>query len=379
MVYIFYLLSITMVIYSGFLLFLIIGNNFTDKNEVISDFPSVSVIIAIRNGKKSIYNLISDLSNQKYSGDVEFILVDDESDDITCEAIKEVAKKDSRFIYESSKNGDLALQMKKRALDAGINQAKSEWLLFTDVDCRLQPEWVAGMANYFNKKNDYIIGYSSVNWGKTFLNMFQAIDFFLLLIAARGASNLGYPLACTGQNQAYRKSLYKQVGGFSKIYNQRQGDDSLFLNICKKWGKASIVYADDYNCHVLSRQERTWGSLLNQRLRWSGDANIMWKVNIKFYILMVAIFLLHIILILLLVISILEHSYFPIFIKFMMIKFIMEFLLYFSGISQLNKPIYLRGFIVWYFIHIPYIALMGLGSFFQSRLNWKGRRLQALF
>ena len=80
-----------------------------------------------------------------------------------------------------------------------------------------------GMACYFTNDNDYVIGHSDVKSGNTLLNIFQALDYFLLLVAARGAANLGHPLACTGQNQAYRKSLYQRVGGFSRIKNHIQG------------------------------------------------------------------------------------------------------------------------------------------------------------
>ena len=378
MIYLHYLLFATMIIYSSFLLWLIIGNSFTSEKKLVSEFPPVSVLVAIRNGAISLPNLISDLSKQEYSGDVEFILIDDESQDATAQIIKEATNKDNRFIYENSTAGDSSLHMKKRALDAGISIAKHEWLLFTDVDCRLQYRWIDGMAKYFSKKNDYIIGHSDVNWGSRLLNIFQSLDFLLLLIAARGSAKLGYPLACTGQNQAYRKTLYKKVKGFSRICNERQGDDTLFLQICKKWGKASIKYADDFTTHVVSRQEKTWSSFLNQRIRWSGDANVMWKFNMGFYTLMLAFFLLHFILMILLIISIWSYSYFPILVKFMTLKFFLEFLVYFSGFQKLNKPMKFIGFILWYFIHIPYFVLIGVGSFFHKGLNWRGRRLGLL-
>ena len=64
--------------------------------------PPVSVVVAVRNGEKSIARLIDRLLNQSYSGNVEFILVDDESTDNTKDTIYEVIKNDSRFKYASS-------------------------------------------------------------------------------------------------------------------------------------------------------------------------------------------------------------------------------------------------------------------------------------
>jgi len=354
------------------------GNMFPDKKSLHFSCPPVSIIVAIRNGENALPNLIRDLETQNYKGEVEFILVDDESEDKTCQIIQKIAQKDKRFIYETSMNGSDSLQLKKRAIDAGINKSRNEWLLFTDVDCRLLPGWIMGMARYFTNDNDYVIGHSDVKMGNGLQNLFQSLDFFLLLVAARGSANLKHPWACTGQNQAYRKSLYQKVGGFSRIKTMIQGDDSLFMNLCKKLGDAVVVFSDDFQSHVIARQEKTWISLLKQRLRWSGDANIMWKVNMEFYLFIMGFFLLHFTLLILFSISILYPFYFTVLVKFLTIKFILEFFLYFSGVRQLDKPLYFKEFILWFFIHIPYVVLMGLGSFFSNRINWRGRKLHFL-
>ena len=356
------ILLIMMVIYLGLLIWLIIGNIFPDTKKSKSEFPPVSIIVAIRNGENSLPHLIADLSGQRYPGKLEFILVDDESQDSTSQIIQDIAKKDRRFIYEISTNGDDSLQLKKRALDAGISKAQNEWLLFTDVDCRVTSSWVAGMAGYFSSGIDYVIGHSIVKSGKTLLNIFQSLDYCLLLIAARGATNLRTPWACTGQNQAYRKSLFQKVEGFSRINNQLQGDDSLFLNLCRNWGKAVVVFADDAQSHVIARQEKTWISLLYQRLRWSGDINIMWKINVGFYLLMWGFFLLHLTFVSLFCISILYPYYLTVLVKYLTLKFILEFLLYFSGSHQLKQTLQFKKFVLWFFLHIPYIVFMGAGS-----------------
>ena len=136
------------------------------------------------------------------------------------------------------------------------------------------------------------------------------------------------------------------------------------------------VFADDFQSHVSARQEKTWIPLLNQRLRWSGDANIMWKVNVCFYLLIVGFFLLHLTFVSLVCISIFHPYYVMILVKLLIIKFILEFLLYFSGIRQLDQSLHFIEFILWFFIHIPYVVLMGLGSFFAEKLSWRGRKLR---
>ena len=91
-------LLISMVIYLGLLLWLIIGNVFSNKKNTISEFPPVSIIVAIRNGEKSLPNLIRDLEALDYNGELEFIMVDDESSDSPAHIIQKISEKDKRFI-----------------------------------------------------------------------------------------------------------------------------------------------------------------------------------------------------------------------------------------------------------------------------------------
>ena len=368
-----YLLCSIFSIYCFVIIWLIFGNK-KSSNKLNKELHSVSIIIAIRNGEKTLPSLIQDLSLQDYSGEFEIILVDDDSNDGTKDIIQNVIQKDDHFKYQSSQEGDSSLNFKKRALDAGIKIAKNEWMLFTDADCRLPVSWLSGMVRYFHSNTDYVIGHSYVKKNSGFINIFESIDFFLLLVSAFGSANQGYPLACTGQNQAYRKSLFAKVGGFSRINYHLQGDDSLFMNICKKICKSKIVFASNKECHVSVRGEKKWLNLLNQRLRWSGDANIMWKINIYFYLILCGFLFLHIKLIFLFLCAIFFNEYLLLLSQYLLIKFVFELGLYHIGCKYLNNTMNLFDFTIWYFIHIPYVVLIGLGSFFHKNLYWKGRK-----
>ena len=280
-----------MLFYIGILLWFIAGNMFLESAPDSLDTPPVSVIIAIRNGEDALPKLLVDLSLQDYTGELEFILVDDQSEDSTKQLIEEISTKDKRFKYESSVNGNSALNYKKRALDAGIQKARSEWLLFSDVDCRLQSTWVRGMATYFTDDVDYVIGFSEIDPGDILVTRFQSLDYFMLMTCARGLTKSGHAWASSGQNQAYRKSLFEKVNGYSQIVNKLQGDDSLFLQVCRKQNSTKIVFADNTECRTKARQEISWVTLFKQRVRWAGDANIMWKFNRLFFLFIIAFFL----------------------------------------------------------------------------------------
>ena len=68
-----------------------------------------------------------------------------------------------------------------------------------------------------------------------------------------------------------------------------------------------------------------------------------------------------------------DPYYLTVFAKVLTINFILEFILYFVGIHQLAKPLQFIDFCLWFIIHIPYIVLMGIGSFFANQLIWRER------
>ena len=316
--------------------------------------------------------MIDSLSAQDYSGPMEFILVDDKSEDQTEDIIRSKTKADSRFVYVSSEIGDNNLKYKKRAIDAGIRSCSNELLLFTDVDCILPRTWVSRMVSYFESGYEYLVGLSFTN--RTYLSniitQFQRIDYMLLMVICRGSSFLNSPLASSGQNQGYRKSLYQRVGGFSKI-NKFIGDDTPFLHLCLNQG-AHVTFVDSLESSVYSREETNLFNLLIQKARWAFDANQIWRVNFKFYILLLSVYLLYLIIPLSIIFSI---TSFKSFLILFCTKGLLELILLYIGSIKMSFKIYLKDFILWQIFHIPYIIIVGAMSFFIRYMSWRGRKL----
>ena len=282
-----YIMLLIVIIYIISLLIYITGNLIYSTHRKSEKLPSISVIIAAKDGEKSLPNILSDLSKQNYQGNYEFIIVDDQSNDNTKNIIKEFEEKNSKFKYISSIEGDSRLFLKKRALDSGIKKSQYDILLFTDVDCRLQANWIDSMANCFDQNIDYVIGYSEISNPSNLISWFQKIDLLMMMTAGRATCNLNKPFACTGQNQAYKKSLYKKIG-FLKI-NSIQGDDSLFMQLCAK-EKIKIIFNDNKESFVESRMETNILSFIKQRMRWAADAKIMWAYSKGYFTIILSTF-----------------------------------------------------------------------------------------
>src|SRR6266496_6145399 len=116
---------------------LLLGLLSLGKGRAIQKAPlskTVSVIIPVHNGEPWIQQKLESLAQLSYPRDLmEIILIDDGSTDRTAELIK--ASRDSRVRQLS-----LTRSGKASALNAGINCAHGEVLLFTDIRQRLDPE-----------------------------------------------------------------------------------------------------------------------------------------------------------------------------------------------------------------------------------------------
>ncbi len=366
-----FIIVLLFLIYISLLLLFITGTIlFKNKSNRVINKSGVSVIVSIRNGGDAVSNLIHFLEKQNYEGPMEFILIDDESTDSTREIINKAAQRDTRFKYFSSTDGDKHLQYKKRALDFGIKQSTHEQLIFTDVDCKLKPTWVKSMARYFDMGYDYIVGSSVVeNKNLNFISNFQRVEFLLLMIICRASSWLGTPWASSGQNQAYRKSLYNSVSGFNNI-KSFIGDDTAFLQLCKK-ENARVCFNDDLEAQTQCRQERTLKGFLLQRARWVSDANKLWKLNLSFYIILIFAYLFFVVV----TATVLCNFSSLIFMILILLKIASESILLILGSSKLNVKINAIDLFIWHLFHIPYIIIIGPLSYLAPQFKWRNRKL----
>ncbi|MEE9161361.1 MAG: glycosyltransferase, partial [Candidatus Neomarinimicrobiota bacterium] len=227
--------------------------------------PPVSVIVAVRGGHPNFHLLLEQLQAQDYPADqLECIIVDDGLDASSRALVDDVAARRDNFQVVASSRGDTQLVDKKRALDGGVRASAGELLLFTDADCQVGPGWVSGLVSYFLNGVEYVVGWSQVaasaseGWAAEItaarrpLTLFEQIDFALLMLATRGATLMGTPWACSGQNQAYRRTLYDAVGGFRNLAGQVQGDDSLFLQLARRKARARVAFATDHDTRVVT-------------------------------------------------------------------------------------------------------------------------------
>ena len=111
-----------------------------------------SVIVPIYNVEKYIHECIESILSQTYR-DIEIILVDDESPD-NCPAICDsYASEDNRIKVIHKKNGGLS-----DARNAGLKEARGEYILFVDADDYIESNTCESFSRYVNYDCDILVG-----------------------------------------------------------------------------------------------------------------------------------------------------------------------------------------------------------------------------
>ncbi len=265
------------------------------NDSIVCDQFKVSIVVAARDEVNRIDGLLNDLYSQKHAF-LEVIVVDDHSEDRTPQVVENWCKKDSKYklISLSGSRG------KKAALTEGISKSKGDIILTTDADCRVGPYWVSTMVRYFTPEVGFVIGFSQSEKQKYNLrSSYEAIDFLALMACIWGSWGHDYPMAASGQNLAFRKCVYDEVGGYSDIMHRVSGDDVLLLQKVRALDKWMTSFVDNPKGYAFHPCASSWRALVNQRIRWASNAPLMFRMAPFFFIYLSVVYLMNLFLLIL--------------------------------------------------------------------------------
>lgn len=328
------------------------------------DFPTVTVIVAARNEEENILRCLIALDRQIFpDSKLEIILVDDHSTDSTGKIIDEFISGKEKFkkIFTNREIGNL--KGKTNALANAIEIAKGEVILTTDADCEPVPDWIYTTASYFEKEVGMVNGFTTQEAKSTFGGM-QALDFIYLLTVASGTINLGYPISCIGNNMAFRKKAYLDVGGYENLPFSVT-EDSQLLNTIDKLKKYKIIYPLDKKALVNSVPCKDFKELYRQKKRWAiGGLD----VPLRGYFVMSTAFAVNLLMVLT-----------PLFFSSVMLylavfKLAIDFFVLYPVLKVLGLSSNLKYFFVFQLYYIIYTLVLPIVLLISRKVVWKNRK-----
>ena len=319
------------------------------------------MVIAARNEQENLPWLLSDLVNQDYPKDkLEIIVANDRSSDNTANIVKEMMKKHKNIKHIKIDN-TREIAPKKFALEQGIKKSNGEIILSTDADCRVLKTWVTSMSSSLDEKDGITIGFSRIS-AKSFFEKYQLIDFFCIFIANVGFAGWNKYFSGSGQNLAYNKKSFFNIGGFTNKEKSISADDMFLVQSISSIGNCQINF--NPKSFVFTIPEKTIIDFINQRIRWSSYSknNLYKKPN--FFLFLLSAYLCNVII---LIFAFIEPN---ISLQILLAKLILEGAIIIKGSRLFTTRVSSFSFIIWSIlqpIYIPFIGIAGLGNFYK----WK--------
>ncbi|WP_177204530.1 glycosyltransferase [Hymenobacter arizonensis] len=232
--------------------------------------PLFSILIAARNEAANLPFLLQDLAAQTLpTVQFEILIADDHSNDATA-ALVTAAAQEAGFMLRLV-SLPAAQTGKKAALLAALHQARAPWLVCTDADCRLGPNWLAAYATLVARqpRANFISGPVLLTGPASFLHLLVGLEFAGLVGVGGACIARQQPTMCNGANLAYRRTAFEAVGGFADNLHVASGDDEFLLHKIHAAFPGSVHFLADVAAIARTAAPSTLRALLRQRVRWA--------------------------------------------------------------------------------------------------------------
>ncbi len=168
-----------------------------------TDLPMISVVVPVYNEEHEIAELLDSLLDLNWSSDrLEILCVDNNSTDRSLEILRSYPV----TVLQEATPGPYS------ARNTAIRQAQGEFIVFTDADCKVSPNWLVELWQAFDSPEVGAVGGSLTP--RTISN---SIDYFEGCVFkspnhSRGSDRI-QPYVVTA-NVMYRKAVFDELGLF---------------------------------------------------------------------------------------------------------------------------------------------------------------------
>jgi len=366
---------------SGLYIFLIIY--ILEQWSSITDYPAgrskpnisrlrITVLIPARNEAENIEACLAPLVAQsdRSPHEIELIVIDDHSDDKTVELVQQLSSDIIIIQLQDILKGSEANAYKKVALAEGIARASGDYIIQLDADVVVPKHYLEQIsAAIAQEKPDFMACPVIMKNHGSILGHFQTLDFLgMMALTGAGIQGKSWYMA-NGANMVYKKNL-------ASFHDDptASGDDISTIQQISKDASKKVCFLKNKDAAVVTEVEPSLASFYKQRIRWATKNKAV--KNSKTIFMMAVPFLnawwllFHLVSWYIIGPIALSVGCFHLFTK-MAIDYI-----YLQDSAQFfDEENSLKYFIPSFFIHLCYIALIGLASLVVKNYEWKGRQV----
>lgn len=336
-----------------------------------------SIIIPARDEALFIADCLQRIQAQNYPADLfEVIVVNDHSSDETATIVQQM-----RSSFASLRLINLADHVtgninayKKKAIEIAVAESKGEWIVTTDADCAVLPNWLLNFDQFIQEKDPVFVAAPVMfSYTPTWLGLFQLLDFMSLQGITAAAVAAGYHSMCNGANLAYSKKAFYAVGQFKGIDQLASGDDMFLMYKIKKQFPGQLGFLYSPEMIVTTAPMPDWKSFFNQRIRWASKADSYSERSIFWVLLLVYLF--NAGLLVGSIAGLFIAGIYPFIIYMILLKTIVEMIFLYPVARFFKLRSALWAFPLMQPFHFVYTVIAGwLGKF--GTYQWKGRAVK---
>jgi poly-beta-1,6-N-acetyl-D-glucosamine synthase len=229
--------------------------------------PLVSVVIPAWNEEVGLLSTVKTILASTYRP-LEIVVVNDGSTDKSDAVMRSFiyryemsvrgSKRYAPIIYHYQQNGG-----KGKALNTGIALARGEIIVTFDADSVVHEEAVQHFVSYFaDPEVMAAAGNIKVGNTKTLLGSIQGLEYMFGLHLKKAEALLGVVIVIGGAASAFRREVFRRLGGF----HVGSLTEDMDLSLCIQEAGMKIVYVPEAIVHT--EGPTSLRGLLKQRLRW---------------------------------------------------------------------------------------------------------------
>ena len=330
------------------------------------------VIVCVRNEEHNITACLESLLQQDIGGiNFKISIYNDQSQDQSERRILDF--RDPRILYHPP--GSIGnLEGKKAAIQALVERSNADIILTADADCIYPADWLISMLDIALTNIGMASGPVWIGQNESFISHFQGFSFAAIQQWAHAGIRRNLFFMPSGASLAYPRVLFEKVGGYRDNMNVRSGDDVFLARSFIREGIPVRSLLSKTRL-VTSNPCDSWTELISQYLRW-GAKSSQYKWDLSSFI-WGFVFFTNLLLLGLLVPLMAGLIQIPLFIIFLLIKFISDYLFISRWYRFFNLP-FKESHFIWAFLVYPiFLFLLLFRLVFRRRSYWKEREISS--
>ena len=181
----------------------------------------ISLVVPLKNEEDSFANLYSSIKYQTLQPD-EVLFVDGGSTDKTTEIIEKAIAKQPKFRLIKTPHASPG-----KGRNIGVENARCEWIAFTDAGIKLQDNWLERLAETAKNNPNTAVVYG--NYAPVIETLFEKCATLAYVPAQTKNGIRGKSIA----SYIMKKSVWEKVGGFPDL---RAAEDLMFMEKAEEAG-----------------------------------------------------------------------------------------------------------------------------------------------